>query len=215
MALTGGCGSVLDDLAVPLSQFQALCIPGGRVIVVENKMTFLTLPALASGIGIFGGDMAAELLASVSWLKARQIFYWGDLDVHGFHILARLRSSLPHVTCLMWCWTCRSISRLTHVRAEANHGADCLDAMPSPAVLMAEEERLGFAARAGAPEPTWWRIYRFGPSISIGGACSVSSTGNKVTASNRRRPFNGGWPLHFWCRPRESSRRAISLGSAR
>jgi hypothetical protein len=57
----------LDDLSVPLSQFRSLGWHSLTVLIVENKMTFLTLPALPNTLGVFGGG-AAELLASVGWL---------------------------------------------------------------------------------------------------------------------------------------------------
>jgi hypothetical protein len=157
-------GLPVDDLAVPLSQFQALCIPGGRVIIVENKMTFLTLPALASGIGIFGGGVAAELLASVSWLKECQVFYWGDLDAHGFHILARLRSSLPHVTSLMMTSTMldQFAAFITAARPSTHELPGPLSAQERVAYdrvktgnLLLEQERIPFAFAAGAIHEAW------------------------------------------------------------
>jgi len=90
-----------DDMALPLSQFRRLDWPPIPVVVVENKMTFLTLPTLPEAIGIWGGGGAAELLASVAWLAQCRLFYWGDLDVHGFHILSRLRRAFPHLESVM------------------------------------------------------------------------------------------------------------------
>jgi len=91
----------LDDVAAPISQFRNLNWESLQVVIVENKMTFLTLPALPNAIGIWGGGGAAELLTSVLWLAKCELIYWGDIDVHGFHILARLRSAFPHVQSLM------------------------------------------------------------------------------------------------------------------
>lgn len=91
----------VDDLSVPLSQFRALRWSDLTVLVVENKMTFLTLPALPNTIGVFGGGGAAELLASVGWLIGCPLYYWGDLDVHGYHIVSRLRRTFPGLLTLM------------------------------------------------------------------------------------------------------------------
>ncbi len=91
----------VDDLAIPVSQFKALCWENLIVVIAENKMTFLSLPLSAHAIGIFGGGGAVELLASVDWLLRCQLIYWGDLDVHGFHILSRLRQSFPTITSVM------------------------------------------------------------------------------------------------------------------
>jgi len=91
----------LNDIVTPLSQFRRLNWKSLQVVIVENKMTFLTLPVLPNSIGIWGGGGAAELLTSVLWLAKCELIYWGDIDVHGFHILARLRSAFPHVQSLM------------------------------------------------------------------------------------------------------------------
>lgn len=93
----------VDDLAVPLSQFCALGWTGLTVLITENKMrtTFLTLPPIPAAIGVWGGGGAAELLSSAHWFANCRIFYWGDLDVHGFHILSRLRRTFPQVTSIM------------------------------------------------------------------------------------------------------------------
>jgi hypothetical protein len=91
----------LDDLSVPLTQFRALMWSGLAVLITENKMTFLTLPSCENALGIWGGGGAAELLTSVPWLRECRLFYWGDLDVHGFHILSRLRRVFPHLASMM------------------------------------------------------------------------------------------------------------------
>ena len=86
---------LLDDLATPLSQFRRLAWESLKIVIVENKMTFLTLPNLPGTIGVWGGGGAVEVLTSVEWLECCELFYWGDLDVHGFHILSRLRAAFP------------------------------------------------------------------------------------------------------------------------
>ncbi len=93
----------VDDLAVPLSQFRSQNWSHLTVVITENKMrtTFLTLPSIPNGLGIWGGGGAAELLKSVDWLSTCQIFYWGDIDVHGFHILSSLRRAFPMIKSVM------------------------------------------------------------------------------------------------------------------
>lgn len=90
-----------SDLALPFSQLRELSWRGLTVLVVENKMTFLTLPAFPGSIGIWGGGNAAELLSDIPWLGTCRIHYWGDLDVHGFHILSRLRGAWPETRSVM------------------------------------------------------------------------------------------------------------------
>ena len=41
------------------------------------------------------------MLAQTAWLARCQVFYWGDIDTHGFAILDQLRASLPHAQSLL------------------------------------------------------------------------------------------------------------------
>lgn len=91
----------VDDLSVPLSQFVALGCCGLTVLIAENKKTFLTLPPLPETMGVWGGGGAAQLLAEVAWCAGCRLIYWGDIDVHGFHILSRLRRAFPSVVSVM------------------------------------------------------------------------------------------------------------------
>jgi hypothetical protein len=89
------------DVAVPLSQFASLGWSDLTIVIVENKRTFLSLPSLAGAVGIWGGGGAAQLLVGAPWLAACRLFYWGDLDVHGFHILSQLRRAFPELASVM------------------------------------------------------------------------------------------------------------------
>ena len=61
------------------------------VLIVENKMTFLTLPPVPNGLAIWGKGFQVSLLREVGWLADCTIRYWGDLDAQGFAILSQLR----------------------------------------------------------------------------------------------------------------------------
>ncbi len=87
----------ISDAAVPLSQFIAYAARCSRVFVTENKINFLTLPASADALAIFGGGYAIDRLAGIAWLREVAVHYWGDIDPHGFAILSRLRGYLPEV----------------------------------------------------------------------------------------------------------------------
>jgi hypothetical protein len=89
------------DLSVPLSQFTAYPLNIRRCLIVENQMTFLTLPPLADTFALFGGGFRVELFEVASWLRQCSIFYWGDLDVQGFQILCLLRSILPQTVSIL------------------------------------------------------------------------------------------------------------------
>lgn len=91
----------LDEISAPCSQLAELDFSGQTCMITENKMTFLTLPRLAGTFAILGGGFGVGALATIPWLRACPILYWGDLDAQGFQILSQLRAFLPHVTSLM------------------------------------------------------------------------------------------------------------------
>jgi len=90
--MLGGC---IADATVPLSEFIAYNPRCERVFVTENKINFLTLPECSHSLAVFGGGYAIERLGSVFWLQERALYYWGDIDTHGFAILSRLRGRWP------------------------------------------------------------------------------------------------------------------------
>lgn len=82
----------LTDLAVPAPEFAPLTIPVRRVFITENEINGLAFPALPESLVIFGLGYGLERLSEVRWLQERAVYYWGDIDTHGFRILDRLRS---------------------------------------------------------------------------------------------------------------------------
>ncbi|MDR0307849.1 MAG: DUF2220 family protein [Chitinispirillales bacterium] len=88
--------SGIDDLSIPVSQFEKLNLPIRKVFVVENKMNVLTFPVIEKTIVIFGSGFGVENLKNTQWLREVELFYWGDLDVQGFEILSQFRSYFPH-----------------------------------------------------------------------------------------------------------------------
>jgi hypothetical protein len=76
-------------------------LPVSTVFVVENEVTYLAFPQAQSSVVVFGGGYAAARLRQLPWLADRQLYYWGDLDTHGFAILNRLRGAFGHARSLL------------------------------------------------------------------------------------------------------------------
>lgn len=90
------------DLSIPLLGFEKLNLPVKNILITENKMNFLTLPSAASTIAIWsGGGFNISYLRNAVWLSEKNIFYWGDMDEHGFQILHQLRSYYPRTKSIM------------------------------------------------------------------------------------------------------------------
>jgi hypothetical protein len=91
----------LSDLSVPLAQFARLHVPVERVFITENEINGLSFSNIPQSLVIFGLGYGVQLLAEIDWLKEKQLFYWGDIDTHGFAILDRLRAFFPDLRSLL------------------------------------------------------------------------------------------------------------------
>ncbi len=91
--------SNLDDISIPVSQFESLKLPLKQVLIVENRTTLfttLTLPKMDKTIAIFGQGNAVTNIQNAKWLSDITVLYWGDIDVHGFEMLSRIRKHFDH-----------------------------------------------------------------------------------------------------------------------
>ncbi len=87
----------ISDMAMPLDEFQALNIPCQRVFITENKINGLSFPDVTNSIVIFGLGYGISSLKNIPWLQNKEMYYWGDIDSHGFAILSQLRGYYPQV----------------------------------------------------------------------------------------------------------------------
>ena len=89
-----GCEG-LPDITLDATNFAALALPVERVFITENETNFLAFPAVTRAIVVFGAGYGWEALARAQWLHRCELFYWGDIDTHGFAILDQLRIHFP------------------------------------------------------------------------------------------------------------------------
>ena len=87
----------LSDISLPLNEFMSLDIGCDRVFITENKINGLSFPNVKSSMVIFGLGYGVESLKNVKWLKGKELFYWGDIDTHGFAILSQVRGYFSEV----------------------------------------------------------------------------------------------------------------------
>jgi hypothetical protein len=66
------------------------------VLITENRTNLLSLPPLSGVLAFLGLGYAVPRLARLPMLARAKVCYWGDIDAHGFEILARLRAAVPH-----------------------------------------------------------------------------------------------------------------------
>jgi hypothetical protein len=83
------------DITLTQADFARLQLPPSRVFITENEVNFLAFPPLADSLVIFGAGYGFEVLAGAHWLHRCSLYYWGDIDTHGFAILDQLRVQFP------------------------------------------------------------------------------------------------------------------------
>jgi hypothetical protein len=86
----------LSDITVPAVDFARHAIAVKRVFVTENEINGLDFPRVPESLVIFGLGYDVDRIAEAEWLKAKLLYYWGDIDTHGFAILDRLHVYFPH-----------------------------------------------------------------------------------------------------------------------
>jgi hypothetical protein len=91
----------LTDVSIPADDFARMNLPVRRVFITENLTNGLAMPHCADSLVVFGLGYGIDRLAEVAWLREREVWYWGDIDTHGFGILNRLRGLLPHARSLL------------------------------------------------------------------------------------------------------------------
>jgi len=149
----------LSDISTPLSQFKRLSLCCERVFITENKINGLSFPEVSGAIVIFGLGYGISSLSEVKWLEDRAVFYWGDIDTHGFAMLSQLRGYLPQVQSLLMdretlftfqsLWGTepedrRSVARLTNLYQEEQQLYDDLRDNVMGNRIRLEQERICF-----------------------------------------------------------------------
>jgi hypothetical protein len=89
-------GIASPDLTLDAASFARLNLRACRVFIVENEINFLAFPDVKNSLIIFGSGYGLESLGKAAWLHACELYYWGDLDTHGFAILDELRHHFPN-----------------------------------------------------------------------------------------------------------------------
>lgn len=91
----------LTDISCPADEFARLGLNPGVVFITENEVNGLAFPQVRDAIVIFGLGYSLDRLAGSEWLHQSRLIYWGDIDTHGFAMLARLRAYFPAVESIL------------------------------------------------------------------------------------------------------------------
>lgn len=84
-----------QDITLTQASFASLDVPLSKVFITENEINFLSFPPVPDAMVLFGAGYGFDNLATTPWLNCKDIYYWGDIDTHGFAILNQLRGFFP------------------------------------------------------------------------------------------------------------------------
>ena len=90
----------LSDVSTNIEEFKNLNFTCRRVFMVENEMTSLSFPDIKNAIVVFAKGHGVGLLKEVSWMRDKEIHYWGDIDMDGLAILSQARGYFPQIKSL-------------------------------------------------------------------------------------------------------------------
>jgi len=93
--------SGLADIEAPVDELASWSLPVRIAFIVENLQTGLAFGDLPGAVVFMQQGYAVDVFGRIPWLATLPVFYWGDLDTHGFAILDRLRACLPHARSLL------------------------------------------------------------------------------------------------------------------
>lgn len=142
-------GPSLPDITLDSTSFAQLEMAVRRVFVTENETNFLAFPPLPDAIVIFGKGYGWEALKQADWLAQCTIYYWGDIDTHGFAILDQLRRRFGHVESLLMDRSTLDAHAQYWGREERQvmHDLPCLTAEERALFDLLRDNRLGGGVR--------------------------------------------------------------------
>jgi hypothetical protein len=137
------------DITLTAKDFSQLRLGVKRVFITENEINFLSFPSVKDSLVLFGAGYGFAALETASWLQHTDLYYWGDLDTHGFAILDQLRAHFPHAASFL-------MDRETFLTHEVFWGTEAapekrplLRLLPEEAALYGDlsQDRMGKALR--------------------------------------------------------------------
>ena len=151
----------LTDVELPATELAALPLAPARVLIVENLQSGLALPPLPGTLAIVGLGYALEPLTEIGWLADVPIDYWGDIDTHGFAMLARMRRRFPQTRSRLMDEATLLAHRTLWVEESSPHAAATLDGLTGPEAALHDDlvrGRRGIGVRLEQERIAWRHV---------------------------------------------------------
>ena len=85
------------DITLDVDSLAMLHSPPGNIFITENETNFLAFPDFPNSWIFFGAGYGFAPWKRLQWFHDCRLFYWGDIDTHGFAVLDELRGMIPSV----------------------------------------------------------------------------------------------------------------------
>ncbi len=125
-----------QDITLDADSFITMQPNVSNVFITENETNYLAFTALPKSMVIFGAGYGLNFLAAAQWLQGCEVYYWGDIDTHGFAILNSARTYLPQLRSVLMDRQSLMAHEPLWVSEDVQHNADEL------AGLTSDEQRL-------------------------------------------------------------------------
>ncbi len=94
-SLSLGLPGSLTELAARSEELAHVRVEPRTAVIIENEISYLSIDIPEDGVVIWGKGFDVDGVGRLRWLADADVYYWGDIDTHGFAILDRLRAWLP------------------------------------------------------------------------------------------------------------------------
>lgn len=151
-----------QDITLDRDTFLRLNPTITRVFITENETNFLAFPSVPDSMIIFGGGYGFEMIKSASWLLHREVYYWGDIDTHGFAILNSLRKHLPHTRSLFMDERTLLLHQDLWVTEDFQHTSEMLTSLTTEEQSLYQQlvrQRFGTNVRLEQEQVNWTHVF--------------------------------------------------------
>jgi hypothetical protein len=148
----------IRDLAAPSDDLLRLNLPARCLFVVENLQTGLAFDDLEDAVVVMGLGYGVDTLRKLPFAQLAAVFYWGDVDTHGFAILSRARGCFPHLQSLMMDEATLLRHRDFCLEEQTKHGAESLPNLTAEELAVyrdLKQQKWGYCVRLEQEHISW------------------------------------------------------------
>ncbi len=85
-----------DTIYLTPKDFESFTHSASRIFIVENETTFYNFPLAENDLCLYSGGFSILSFKDNKYLSQNNLYYFGDIDEHGFAILSMFRKIYPN-----------------------------------------------------------------------------------------------------------------------